>query len=294
MEVGQTLRSVIAIGAAKSGTTALFYALRNALRREGIETAGLFEPHNQEEVEEYLASGSDSVPLAKALLLWVAKWEPRTFLQFQKRIVICRDPRDNMISALTFKFPSRVRSGDKAKVEALINIFREKEAAPDKISVLEMLRRIRPLTDKDEDFSMPLRRNALFPADFRRRYGDQCFFLPYEDFVEGRLGALSDYVGIRIDPGAEIDARHSFVTRKRTARDWPNWFLEEDIDFFVREVQGDYRLLGFDPEERPLVRREIAPEHCSQYVRKMVDRIEEKRRTRKALRRAEGKGRTEA
>ena len=81
-------------GLAKSGTTALFTSLRNALPGN-IET--FFEPRTEEQFMQILSRGDDVHTLTKSIVGFITSRD--AFIhRFFPNILIVRDPRDQMVS----------------------------------------------------------------------------------------------------------------------------------------------------------------------------------------------------
>jgi hypothetical protein len=283
--------SIIILGAAKSGTTALFYAIRKALESGyATPTQGLFEPGDSARIADYLKGGPDAVPLVKVLMGPQMRRNPRVVDKFDRRIVIHRDPRDNIVSRIVFMVQNFVRPREGEKIEQLLAIFREKERDPAALSILEMLRRIEAVTGR-EGLAEMMRDGAVQPGTLKRERPDDFFFLPYADLVAGEFAALNTYLGMTVTPDFEVDAKHAYVVRTKAAGSWRDWFLREDIRFFVVPVKEEYRILGYDPSERPLrdKERRIDPAKCSDYVAQQFARQAAKKQSRRQARRAEGR-----
>lgn len=95
---------ILIAGQAKSGTTALFYALKQTLPRK---YTCLFEPRG------YAAANRDECVLAKVLINPSVKVED--FETFNKKILIVRDPRDNLVSRLLYAIYDQKFSADDDK-----------------------------------------------------------------------------------------------------------------------------------------------------------------------------------
>jgi hypothetical protein len=277
--------SILILGAAKSGTTALFYAIRNALiSTHGLQIDGLFEPRSSEVVEYYLKT-DDDVYLVKALLGPVSRWKKDIKPWFSKKIIIYRDPRDNIVSRLVFMLTNFVSPSEKDKISQLVSIFENKERNPESISILNMVEAISEIVGR-KNISESLRSNALLPAAMAKDESAKYFMMPYTDLIESRFGDLGAYLDLEIDPSFEVGSKHSFVARTKGAGDWKNWFLDDDIKFFVTSVADDYRLLGFEHDEVANETKFISPTTCSEYVQGQFDFREEKRKRSKKLRRS--------
>ena len=83
---------ILIAGAPKTGTTALFYRIKNSLDG-GVRE--MFEPRG------YVAEPGDGAchVLAKVLLDPLIDLDMESFSSFEKKIGIVRDPRDRLISA---------------------------------------------------------------------------------------------------------------------------------------------------------------------------------------------------
>lgn len=274
------------VGAAKSGTTALFYAIQNTLqKRHGLSTQGLFEPTQTRQVKDYLSSGVDRVPLIKMLMGPFIRREMQSVDVFEKKIVIYRDPRDNVISRLVFMLTKLIELSEHDKIEAVMQVLRRKEQDPESLSVVEILKQISQISGR-ENLLESVRNNAILPAKMKREANGEYFMLPYEDFVAGEFAAMNGYLGFEVDPSFEVGERHTYVVRTKAAGSWKDWFLDEDVRYFVDEVADDYRELGFDIEQRPHSSKTIDPKTCSEYAFAQFERLREKRSKRKDSRQA--------
>lgn len=278
--------SILILGAAKSGTTALFYAIRSALTDGlGLRVEGLFEPKFAADIHRYLRQSPDEVRLVKGLLGTLLRHGAVKDEFFDRRILIFRDPRDNIVSRLVFMLTNLFRGSETAKIEAVLDLLRRKERDPASLSVVAIVSEIARLSGRDSLLE-EMRANALLPARVKRDFGERFFLMPYDDLVGQRFGPLSDYLGFQVTGRYETAERHAYVARTKGSGDWRNWFLDEDVRVFATAAADEYRLLGFDPEERPATDRRIAPAVCSEYVIAQFERMKEKRRRQRAARRA--------
>lgn len=276
-------RGILILGAAKSGTTALFYAIRKALvARYGFAVEGLFEPRHAEEISDYLSSTTDRVHLVKGLLGPLLRSGGRSLgslsQEFDKKVIIYRDPRDNVVSRICFMMKNRV-GGDQRKISQILEMFREKEKSPDNISIVSMVRRMAQVIEQPEaDLLASVRDNALLPAKMKREQGAAYYFMPYDELVLEQFGHLNDYLGVTVSADFEVDRQHAYVVRSKSSGAWKDWFVEEDLEFFVRAAADDFRLLGFDPQEAPNSARKIDARTSSEYVAAQFAHTQEKRK----------------
>ncbi|MGL6211608.1 MAG: hypothetical protein ACRC14_17440 [Paracoccaceae bacterium] len=284
--------STLILGSAKSGTTALFYAIRAAMRRAtGQDIQGLFEPRDMQAFQRYFDRSGDPVLLCKGLLGPVMRGMQDALPRFDRRIVIYRDPRDNIVSRLLFMPPRLLSNVDRSKCDDYLELIRQKQADPRSISVLAILQAVSQMAGRD-DVPDNFRSNAVLPANIQREHGDQFWMFPYDDLVEGRFDRLSAYLGLEVTPEFEVDGQHGYVSRSKGSGEWRSWFLPEDIAFFALDVADDYTLMGFDPSETADDDPQISPGNSIDYARKQVDRLQAKRQAVRVRRRE--KTRTEA
>lgn len=276
-------RGILILGAAKSGTTALFYAIRKALvGRFGIAVEGLFEPRHAEEISGYLSSTADPVHLVKGLLGPLLRSGGRSLgslsEEFDKKVIIYRDPRDNVVSRICFMMKNRV-GRDQTKISQILEMFREKERSPDSVSIVSMVRQMAQVIEQPEaDLLASVRDNALLPARMKREHGAAYYFMPYDELVLGQFEHLNDYLGLTVTADFEVDRQHAYVVRSKSSGAWKDWFVDEDVEFFVRKAADDFRLLGFDPQEAPNSARKIDARTSSEYVAAQFAHTQEKRK----------------
>ncbi|MCX7619055.1 hypothetical protein [Tepidiforma sp.] len=273
---------ILILGAAKSGTTALFYAVRNALTEGlGLRVEGLFEPRSPDDIRRYLRRSPDEVRLVKALLAPMLRRSMRFTDLFDRRIIIFRDPRDNVVSRLVFMLKNIIPLTEPEKIEAVLDLLRRKERDPESLSVVAIISEIARLSGRP-DLLENVRGNAVLPARMKQERGGEFFLMPYDDLVAENFGPLSAYLGFPVSGGYRTEPRHAYVARRKESGDWRNWFLDEDVRYFATEVADAYRLLGFDPDERPAEHRHIPPSTCSEYAAAQFERVREKRRQQRA------------
>jgi hypothetical protein len=268
--------SVLILGAAKSGTTALFYAVRTAMeQRVGQPIEGLFERRSPATIKAYLDGSADPAKLSKALLGPTLRGNPKVIERFDRKVVIYRDPRDNIVSRLLFMPAKLFRPSEHDKTAKLIDLIRRKEADPTSISVTAIITEMATLAGRD-DLLDNMRNNAVLPAKVKREHGDRWHMMPYDRLIAQDFAALGDYVGFPIGGDYAVGAQHGYVARGKGSGEWRNWFLPEDLPFFAGAVGDDYRLLGFDPDEMPDAAPSIDPKTGSAYLAQQFERIREK------------------
>lgn len=252
--------SVVIFGQYKSGTTALFCQLRHALY--GHAVTELFE--SQEYTET--AGDADRWLLAKVILSYNSKIRYDSFFNFQKKLVIYRDPRDWLISGMLFAFqqPSFKIYNDAERFEPLFDLLKKKESDPRSVSVCQILKGISPLKWKAKTFT----EHTQWQIEFEKRLGD-FHLVRYEDFIDGKLADLEEYLELRLPKDFSVDG-YPHVARTKGYGNWRDWFLEEDVEFFRPIMEPYLEHYGYPLEWNLNSDPVIEPRFCSEYVTRTV------------------------
>jgi len=185
-----------------------------------------------------------------------------------KKILIIRDPRDNIISELlyyggyhvTWSKPYR----DRKKAVALL---KEKEAHNQGVSVIKLFE---ILCDRDKEaLSHYMRERYENVIKFMERY-PEAHIVKYEDMLQNSIDNLEDYLGFALTQQTEIGTAHEYVIRKKTGGDWKNWFTAEDIIFFKPILERYMDTFDYTPDWTPHAKPSILPEHSSEYFENLV------------------------
>jgi hypothetical protein len=261
---------IVIFGQYKTGTTGLFNKIQKSLP-EG--TRVLFESN------QYIPEPSDESRwvLAKTILKEPGHPEPvdyDSFLDFDRRICICRDPRDWLVSATLFICQLKESIfGDDRAMAWVMNYLHQKEKSPRSLPLMALLNYIikaPPSADLDV-FGERSRARHAFSISFQKRLRGNLHLVRYEDFVDGRLGSLEEYLEIALDSGpCALDEAFAHVPRTCSYGNWKDWLTEEDVEFF-RPFFADYILAcEYDPDWTLSEHPAINPVHSSEYVSRVV------------------------
>jgi hypothetical protein len=269
----------LVLGQGKSGTSAVSRAIELSA---GPEHRAFFEPRGLESVT---AEGSSDVVVKMLIEHWSSS-DVAHLDWFDRCVFLARDPRDVVVSRLLYQVFAMEFIYNPQKLRLFLASLRTKERAPGEHSV----RAFFDLVAKLEGSGDALKRSAKI---HRKAAGlwhtasvrDSMHLLKYEDFVEGRVRALSDYLGLEINQDVNVHGKWKRVERTRSNGDWKHWFTPAD-DEFAREAFADYLgTFGYDDWEKPS-EQIIDPEYSSEYVRRIVQ--EAHRRRFSALRKTVG------
>jgi hypothetical protein len=247
---------IVIIGQGKSGTTALFYALKQSLPEN---YTCLFEP------KTYASGGEDHQVLAKVLLNPTTQIED--FLAFDRKIFIVRDPRDTLVSRILYFVFNCDFVTDEGKTRRLIERFAYKQQAPASVTLLELIELFTELTGADFLHNIQSRHRAALAW---QRTQPDVFIFPYESLVAQNFGALENYLGFRINFNGEVDPSVQRVARTKGVGDWKNWFTPTDVEYFS-EIFREYLIEnGYDLNWQTNPNPVIPVEYSTEYVKRLI------------------------
>lgn len=260
--LGETMKILI-VGLARTGTSALYFKVKRALPQA---TWCLYEPPRFDPSDP---GGAPDV-LAKIVIGPPDQFDYMSFRNFDKKIMLVRDPRDSIVSRILYRpCGSKAFRQNEAMVIAFVDALCRKEVDPRSVSLLNLVDLFRNLTGEDW---LP-RFTALYALalDFHHHNSDFAVY-KYEDFIAGRYEAIEDYLGIALPEGeADVTSQYEHVVRTKAAHDWKNWFTAEDVAFFRPYLASYMRAYSYLDDWTLAAEPRIRPEHSSEYVRRSVE-----------------------
>ena len=259
---------IVIFGQYKTGTTALFYKIRQSLPENCRE---LFE----QTVYKEESGDNNRFVLAKTILgIPTPDFSPNyySFFCFDKKLLLIRDPRDWLISGLLFLIQQeRNIWANDTNLNYLIGLFEEKEKNPHAISVRSLLEAViakggfpslmHTMKNLEDRFAWLLSFELLL---------EDYLIVRYEDLVEDTLSEMDQYLGLSSKGEAIVPEVHSHVPRTKNYGNWRHWFVKEDCDFFRSLFQPYIKHYSYpstwEISENPV----INPEHCSAYIRRVT------------------------
>ena len=265
------MTNALVLGLHKTGTTivasVIQRSLPDALLQMEPSTVAFFEQRIKVPNSQVVKIIYQHWAQRPSLLTGVVRGEGR--LRPDKRVAIVRDPRDGVISGLMYCAYARVLEGaTRSQVDAWLQVVREKEADPDKHSVIglhDAAARIFRSDDSIDSFFA----DFLSYAAWLARNRDCLHVLRYEDFVAGNTTELETYLGIALSSEREVDPRLARVSRTKASGDWRKMMLPEDVAW-LRERYGD-ALAAFGYDDWAIHPERIDPVAGSSYIAKIAE-----------------------
>lgn len=257
----QVPQRILVTGVGKTGSTALFHAILNALPPG---TVSLFEPETS---GERLPEDIKPPVLVKSFVNYSGHFD-----FFEKKILIIRDLRDQLISALLYKPYNLLLKSDSPEQEADITdkvnrfmaLLKQKEASPPEVSV-KQLYDIIPV-------GTILRINNII------NYAEthpEAFILKYEDFTTSNLDKLNEFLGFNITGSVVVPKKYERVTRTKSSGNWRSWFTPSDIEYFRPELLEYMKLFGYKDEWELEKEPGLDPQTGSLYLEKLLKEAKE-------------------
>ncbi|MBW3604524.1 MAG: hypothetical protein KY460_06335 [Actinobacteria bacterium] len=265
------MTNILICGLHKTGTTGLYDAVKRAVRDNDPPYVFLFEPKSPVPFVALDRYAPQRPILTKILMLQLDSCE-LDYDRFPRRIMTVRDPRDIAVSRLLFR-PLQGRTSyhiDPRRLEPFVAALKEKEADPTSHSVISLHRLATRLGFDGGTWDRVQRQMAQL---VRTVDAHDFHLVRYEDFVEGRLDTVSDYLDTELVNARATDIGWlSHIPRSMGYGEWRHWFLEED-DRFFGELFGDFmQRFGYDDWSRPQT-QVIDPTTSSDYVSGKVARL---------------------
>ena len=260
---------ILAIG--RSGTTALLHKVGAALPDSRIFSGG-----KPDKVAGFNGNGvckfTYNEPKGRTFDMFR---EHLRQTEYDRKIWIARDPRDNALSRFLFRW-YRGSKSDKDQYRAVIDLVEKKEKNSGSVPFHTLMRyrgqKLQPFTSAAE-VGEDERRTFDQIHNFVSGLGNDWCIFKYEDLVANNFAELSEYLGFEIKAATNIDKSTQKVARKKSTGDWRHWYTEEDVQLF-RPLYTPYMdLIGYDSNDWNLHDKQvIEPEYASLYLRRLPRR----------------------
>lgn len=272
--------SIFILATGKTGSTLVFYSLKESAEAAYGNYAHIFEPRTAADV----AAGFSPPCIAKMLFERFHKCAETGFTElFHKRLSIIRDPRDTILSRLLYQAQDLFEEERAADVDRIVTLLRAKEADPSCIGVRDLYGRIADIMQFP--FSPEVAARASVSV-INMEQAQDFFLVRYEDIVIGDWAGVERYVEFPVQSSDVDRTRHKRVRRSATYGDWRRWFTPSDIDYFRPLLSASLQKAGYgddwELERHPV----IDPASGSDFVRKLYDLQLSKRKRKHATSRS--------
>lgn len=253
------------LGNAKSGTTALFYAIASSI--------GDAKHYFEEPLSSLQSMPANAI--AKILFETVNPHEIDICNQlFEKKVAIFLDPRDNLVSRLLYSVAAKPIASNDDLIIKLIDLVERKQKSPSDVNLTEIIHLLQGDKGVEQFINEALDSFKKLREFIKKSNG--WFLLSYESFIDRDLNALSKYLGITVNKDFYITKEYSRVTRTKLYGDWKNWFTPGDINLIRPMIKDALAGTLYDDDWQLNQEQKISPVNGTEYISKLV---EERRQT---------------
>ena len=252
---------VCIVAMAKSGSTALFQAIRTRMSGDVLER---FEPQALDEAKDYKREQQVLTKIIPFARHNAGDWEAG-FKHFDHRLVLVRDPRDLILSGMFFTPQNKngkLWNSDN-KFDGLIRRLKLK------IDVPEAHNKFGEVMD---DFSA--NRGAKIATNYQKlqeQIRDGGRLITYDDVISGNLDSLWQDLRLPREP-LKSDSRWDHVPRTKASGNWRRWFTEADVATLRPHVDPVLQMFeGLDPNWDLAKSPQLTPAESTDYIVKTVN-----------------------
>lgn len=256
---------ILVFGNAKTGTTGVFNSIKEALLAHSPQDYFFLSEPSSEALRSVNKYAPNSPLLVKAMIN--KNMYDIDHGQFDKHILISRDPRDTIVSKLLYYplQPFAIRRANPKRTEDFLDLIEAKEADPASQNLRDLFEFAVTHLDRDREWSWKKYMSRHTAAIYHSRHHDY-FDLKYEAFVDNSLHELSDYLDVPVRHYlVHPDTRTGHVIRSATHGEWRNWFTPDDISFFQPLFQDYMTAFSYDTDwtlaANPVIDRSAASGH---------------------------------
>lgn len=265
--------NILILGNAKTGTTGVFNSIKHALLESGQnDYFRLSEPASNvlRSVRRY---APDRKLLVKAMIN--KNMLDIQYDQFDRHVLLVRDPRDTIVSQLLYYplQPYGMRRASPERVSEFLLLLDEKAHDSASHSLKDLFDFAVRNLDRDPKWSWEkyMSRNDA-AIEHSARHGFH--LLTYEDFVDGRLGDLSEYLGVDVrNERVSADTRTGHVIRSATYGEWRQWFTPTDVEFFKPKMRAYMSRFGYTDDWLLPADQRINRDTASGYIARKREKV---------------------
>lgn len=245
------MTKVLLIGKAKTGTTVVSKTIQNSLSNCDYElepkSAGFFTQDRVSYADNLMVKvifeHFNSTPNVRQAIL-----SNELPLKFNKKILLIRDPRDELISRLCYMVRPLHMQGRMTpeKLQQWLHCIHKKEQSPSQVSFLSLV------NDMDSIFQTSKFVEGFLEfcnqyTHFIKLSSKDVFSLKYEDFIDGNFDKLEQYLGFKLSRELintsenQPSNQDELIQRTKRSSSYGGWkeFLTEDDVVYLKPLLSD-------------------------------------------------------
>ena len=271
------MKNVAIFGLAKSGTTGLFFRIYQSWPEEQSPNL-LFEPSSGYEQQNSFIHGRPI--LSKALIGPKGYCDYSSFGNFDKKILVTRDPRDRIISQVLYNMRHLPTHVDERLAQEFIDLVSTKEKCPDTVSLWSIIlfqRRIwysipeKEISTTEVSAKSFIKSGFSWQKSFLNCLGTEVLFCEYENVLFNQTEMLNEFLGFPLARDFQVPNEFDIVKRTAAKGGWRNWFNSEDVRIFKPLLNEELKMFGYDFSDWKIANpQKLDPEFGSKYVKRLL------------------------
>ena len=264
---------ILILAPSKTGTTLLHSMIKNSLHGKGYKS--FFEPCNHPKF--YGGIQKSKKVIVKDLFRFDLEHEhdPNHWTNYDKKILLVRDPRDHLISSWMYFLATNVgyygNTGNISQTQAkIIDIVKRKQTDPSAYSYSKFMQDCREafgIKNPDGGPKTNVWKEFLEYINTHPALG--FCIIKYEDMIKDNFENLEKYLGFSINRNQNI-VKIDRVIRSKKYNNWKNWFTTEDIIIMKNQYGNLLEEFGYDNGDWELNTPQILdPKNCQDYLHRV-------------------------
>ena len=266
---------ILIVGRPKTGTSMLAGKIKTGLDTHlNINSQFLFEPRGEDWIEQIQENNVTKVLYSRSPR-HLNSYEDVIAVgeKFDKKVIICRDPRDTLISSTLYRWFHRHKPEAKY-FRQVLELILQKEKNPASVnlySISSISIRGGKSTSLERYQATIKNENNFFAETVSKLQYQNWHIVKYEDIVSQNNIALNKYLEFNISEEINFNKKAFLRTaRSKTYGNLRNWFTEDDVLFFQPVLEESLKILGYDVLDWELNSEpQIDPSNSSSYIIKL-------------------------
>jgi hypothetical protein len=275
----ETFVNILVLGKGKSGTTVIGKTIEHSMPGSRFhmepKTVGYLEGLKPDPGGHVVKLLYDAWHNRPRMLLGIVSGE--TPIQFDRIVVIVRDPRDLMISEALYRPFNIARAGrNTSSWDPFLEALQRKEADPASVSfssIVETFNAIAP----NARVTLGQGTGATYYR-WIRRLRDRSeklnvHVLRYEDFMRGEMQNLEQFLGFPLSENRDV-GEWNRTLRSGAYDNWRRWFTAADVEELKPQLQSTLNEWGYGDDWELDPSPTISTEEASGYVQRIIEEAE--------------------
>lgn len=265
-------RWIAIVGQGRGGTSCLYYAIVDALKKQGHSVLATYERYGRDMFAGFARHSRDRWVVAKFLTTQPG-WDPSLVKGIPRRLQITRDPRDTAVSVMLFSAVALAKQPPGKRSDTLkewVEMLQRKEQDPHSVDLCDLYEFILKALVKDARAMWDMRWQvpiAVFDTI-------EPYHVRLEALVEDPT-VVSDYLGFDIHLAPPPEGKQHVLRSGRST--WANWFTPRDVAYFRPVMQPFMKKFGYADDWVLAEDPRVDPLESSQYVQNAYQRIIDRR-----------------